>query len=213
MPAKKLKDNKLALYGVTDGTVADLAEKNSEAKKLAPMLRAKPCSTPEQYKWCSEQFATLRAIRNGLEEQRTNITKPMNAAKRAVDALFSPIKMFDECIEILDTKLRAYDRAQLQNEAAALKLAADAASRGDIAGASAAIDALAPVVEGAGHSTGRTLSFRVTDFSQVSDTFKCIDEAAVKAVIRAWEKSGAVEPPVYAGLEFELDAKNRAKAV
>lgn len=207
------KKNELAIYGVSDAMVLDMDKQKLEAKKLVPMLTAAKCDSQSQYLWFSEKKADLRALHKDIDEKRTTITKPMNKAKRDVDALFGALKDIEKALEVVEAKLLTYDRAQMKAQQEALATAQEAAAKGDALAAAAAIDSLPTIVEGAGHTIRPTLAYTVTDLSKVDVKFLCVNEAAMKAYIKEWEKSGSIEVPTEAGLMFELDVATRAKPV
>jgi hypothetical protein len=130
-----------------------------------------------------------------------------------VDALFSAIKGFEAALDVIDSKLLAYDRKQLVAQQEALAQASAAASKGDALAAAAAIDSIPLIVEGVGHSVRPTLSWNLTSMSEVPLDYLVVNEDAVKAFIKEWEKSGSTEVPTIPGLKFSLDVKSRAKPV
>lgn len=147
----------------------------------------------------------LGAVREGarqalaaLEESRTSITKPMNEAKRKVDALFAPAK--DRCTAVMtaiDARLNEYRRLQRQWQEQALTQIANG-NRDDATIAHA-------------HLTGPSLPgqvtpvthypYEVTDFAIVPDMFKVIDDAALSAYIK--QRHGRVSIPGIAVQEVQ----------
>lgn len=217
MAAKKktvVKENRLAKFGVTEDNITDIAEKSSEAKKLQIRLQMAPCHTPAQRQWFSEQLNNVRAIIKGLDDQRTSITKPILAGKRAVDALFNPgIKPFEECEEVIRQKVIEYDRAAMAAQDAAMLEAQVAAERGDVRGAIQAIDSMPVLDDASGHTSTRTWAFTVVDFEKVPDSLKLLNEVLVRTLIKEHLKSGNVDAPVVPGLKFDLDVNLRGKPV
>ncbi len=96
-----------------------------------------------------------------VEAERKKITKPLNDAKKATDALFKPVLNALEAAEdVLKQKIAGYMAAKQQANTAALQAAAAAPSA---MAASRAIDNYAPVVAPQGVSVRQVTKFEVTD--------------------------------------------------
>lgn len=212
-PSKKPKTNALAQYGVTDGSIVELAERGTEGKKLVDHLKAAPCVTPAQEAWFSNQLTNVSAILATLEEQRTKITKPLNAAKRAVDALFAPATTpFKACEEVIRSKLIEVARARAVEERRLLAVAQEEAAKGNVVAAGAAIDRIPDAVETSGSTTKVTWSWRVVNSALVPDEFKLVNEKMVDALIKSHLSTGSTEPPSLPGLVFDLDVNLRRRS-
>lgn len=215
MATKKKTENKLAAYGVDDASLEKLAEHRSEAAKILEFLQGVEITTPKKRAWASEQLSNVRALLKTLEEQRTAITKPINAAKRGVDALFSPTtKVLSQCEDELRDMLRDYDVAQLQAERAAALKAQAAFEAGDVeAGVAELAKAPEAPAEASGHSSTMTWKWVVESFAELGDEHKVVNAASLDALVRAHLATGSTEPPVVPGVRFEIDVRLRAKAV
>ncbi len=179
-----------------------LASQRQQGLQLAEFLRSKDAVVHE--KWFSEQLPTVRALFQKLEDERTAVTKPMLAAKAAVDAMFKPATApLKECEEIIRSKLAEAARVRLAAETAAKRLAAEAAEAGDHRAASTARAQTPAHVATTGSSARVVRKWRVVDLAAVPREYLMIDEAAVTAAC----KSGVA----VAGVEYYDDVAVRAK--
>lgn len=140
--------------------------------------------------WLGQVYEGVKNALAGLEEKRTSITKPINEAKRKVDALFAPAK--DGCkavIKACEDRLNAYAAQQRATQDQALQLI-EGGSRDDTTIAAA-------------HLVGPSLpeqvdvrdeyAVEVQDFARVPDMFKVLDEASV--ITYAKSRHGRVDIP------------------
>lgn len=172
-----------------------------------PQLEAIQCTTPEHEKFLGDVRAHLKQRVKDLEAQRTKITDPLNAAKRAVDALFRPIrKPYEDLVELVDAKLSAYMTAQRDAQRALERSTAGTAQL-----------SLPAPPESASETHGYVESWEVSKFdidtlaaSPEGRRFLSVDWSAVKILLRDW-KDSKVAPEV-PGLEFKLVSKPRARS-
>ena len=70
----------------------DLAAQKSELADVLGMLESFEVETPEDVAFATEELASTKGQWKRWEEQRTKITKPLNAGLREVNALFKPVQ-------------------------------------------------------------------------------------------------------------------------
>lgn len=105
---------------------AEIAPLRTEAETRLAQLQAFPLDTKERVDLFGQLLADVRGQRDALEAQRTSITKPLNDAKRAVDALFKPMKdLFDAMERTINERLNAYLQSTRQAQTAALAAVGD----------------------------------------------------------------------------------------
>jgi hypothetical protein len=150
------------------------------AEGLLPQVSGLPLTTQEAVDWIAAAGESARADLAALETERLKITKPLNDAKRAVDAFFKPGK--DACVAVIEcVKSRLAEFAAAADKAQDTALAAVAEGHDDEATLAAA------------HGAGPTLpasvfardvvDFEVADLSLVPREFMCLDEGLVRAYI------------------------------
>lgn len=101
---------------------------------------------PEMYELAAGELQQIKALQKGVEKQRTDITGPMNAALKAVNALFkAPSDWLDQAEAVLKRSMLGYQQAEeaKRREAQRIAEAAAAAERARIAAAAAAAEAAA----------------------------------------------------------------------
>ncbi len=131
-------------------------------------------STQEELTAVGEAATKLATDLSRVDTTRTDITKPINAFKRGVDAAFAgalaPMKKVDAAFR---REMRAYNNAQL---AAAPALMAEGKHEEALA--------VAPPVMAAGISAAVTWGWELTDPSLVPAEFLTVDTAKVAAQVR-----------------------------
>jgi hypothetical protein len=135
-----------------------------------------------------------------LEEKRTSVTKPLLAAKRAVDDLFKPVQ--DSCKAVISActrRLEDHARA-LRAEREAALAALPTAPTEQTAALVSIVTASEPMPDEVKVRT--VLVFELVDFSLVPDAFKCLNESEIKRHIR--ETAGTQQIP---GLNIFPDVK------
>ena len=85
-------------------------------------------NSPIMYELAAEELKTLQTQLASLTEKRFSITRPMDAAKKAVMSLFSsPIERCEKAIEHLKAGMLAYQKQEREKAEAAQRLIEDAA--------------------------------------------------------------------------------------
>lgn len=148
--------------------------------------------------WC-RQF-------DALEETRTSITKPMNAAKAKVDALFATGKAeLQTLISAGKELLGSWAVLQAQRTRESLQLAADAAQAGDVAVLTGALNIVnATPAPSKGVSTKAYWTARVLDVLALPMRFQktVADDAAIAAYVGKYDAHQVPDP--VKGIVFEL---------
>lgn len=76
----------------------ELAKYSEQAQGVLAMLREHACDTQDDLEWFGQARIKIDTQRKAVDARRTAITKPLNAAKREVDALFAPtLKGLEAC--------------------------------------------------------------------------------------------------------------------
>lgn len=128
-------------------------------------LEALPVMTDDEEKFAVTLCKEIKGQHDELETQRKTITKPLNDAKKATDALFKPaLDALKQAEQILKSKLAAYAKEKEQRNVAALEQARQAPTA---QGAQQAIARVAPVVAPQGVSVRQVWKFTVTDENAV----------------------------------------------
>lgn len=141
----------------------------------------------------------VKARTKGLEAKRTAITKPMNAALRAVNALFKPPKAaLLEAEKALKGKIAAYLEGQERANAAALAVAGAASTP---EAASAALATVAPVAAPGGVSVRYKYTAHVTSEGLVPSAFLSPDLDLIEDYGRRMRAAG--KSPDVPGVEWE----------
>ncbi|WP_256729676.1 hypothetical protein [Burkholderia pseudomallei] len=69
--------------------------------------------SPEMYQLAADELAQIKTLQKNVEKQRTDITGPMNAALKAVNALFkAPGDWLDQAEQILKRAMLGYQQAE-----------------------------------------------------------------------------------------------------
>lgn len=185
---------------------APLLAQAAQDAALKPQLEGLRCDTPEHEKVLGDLRAHLKEKVKALEAARTTITDPLNAAKRAVDALFRPMRQpYEDMIELIDRKLSAYMTAAREAQRALEKATAGTAQA-----------ELPAVPTSASELHGYVESWEVSEHhvdvlaaSPEGRRYLTVDWSAVKLLLKDW-KDSKVAPQV-PGLEFRLVSKPRAR--
>lgn len=148
----------------------------------------------------AEFLRDVKARHKALETQRKTITKPLNAATKAVNDLFrAPRSMLEQAEQILKGKIAGYLEAQEQANVEALEAAAEASTPDEAATALATIEqADAP----AGVSVRHKYRAIVFNPGIVPDQFRMPDEAAIQNFTDAAVKLNGKPTPI-PGVRFE----------
>lgn len=178
---------------------AALTAEAEDTRAGLAVLRDLPLTTQAEYEehgaWLLEAQARVKAI----EERRTTITKPMLAAKQAVDDFFREAsEPYAAVVAVIKQKVGAFE---LATKAAQVQAAQDVAA--GVPGA----ELVVPVAPVRGVSVKEVWKWRVHDGAKVPREFLCIDERALDGHVRA---AGDAAPGPIAGVVFYKDTQVRA---
>jgi hypothetical protein len=171
-----------------------------------------PCETQADVDLINQLFAHVRGRVAALEEMRTTITQPLNAAKRAVDALFAPAKKKYEAAEAL-CRQKLADRAKRQLEAETARTAAVLAPVGAPGAPGAGVTMVLPEVPAAVVMTHArpvySWKWGVDNIHKVPREYLCVDLEALRRHTDQYAKSDQI-PPIE-GIKFWRDVTIAAK--
>lgn len=168
----------------------------AEAEDYLKELDGFTVDDQEDLELAAESLKEVKSRVKRLDEMKKRITDPMNEAIKEVRKLFAPpIDYWGQCERKLKKAIAVGHERAHEKQKKALKAVAEASQAGDTERAAAAMEAAArsdfePVK---GLSIRHTFDFEIEDFDAVPDEYKVVDEAKVKAVIRAHK--GAVNIP------------------
>lgn len=204
------KDPKVtAMVKATGVDVIELTSYRTQALGLSEFLSMRNCATPAEESWFSEQLSSVRALLKTLEDKRTSITAPLNAAKRSVDALFKPAsEPLKECEIIIRSKLTEAAQLRLEAQQAALALAAESAQAGDSDAVLAAIAEMPVAVTTAGSSAGSKWEVEKAVVDEMPRNWLIPNAEALDTLCKL-SKDGPA--PIVAGVTFRRVATVRAK--
>lgn len=117
--------------GVTTITLhtPDGAQLSTGAQRMLRMVEQMPVSNDEEYGLAGDELKAIKAKANALETQRISITKPMNDALRAVNALFkAPGELLAQAENVIKRKMIAYDTERERQAAEERRRAEEAAA-------------------------------------------------------------------------------------
>lgn len=155
-------------------------------------VQAMQIETADDLAYASELLLAAAARWRELEGKRTAITRPMNDAKRAVDALFAPVLSPLKAIETtLREKIASFHTRQAERQVQAM---AELAASGEGA-------LVVPAIPAPGVSVREMWGFTVEDANAVPDRFWSIDPEKVKAhmLLADTERTPPVHVP---GIKF-----------
>lgn len=190
---------------VQDHQREQIQSEADQASGILGQLRDWPCDTEEDETVLAEILQEFKGRYKELEEKRKSITQPLNAAKRAVDALFRPARSaLEEAERIIKGKLRdAADRREAARREA-LRLASEAAGRGDVKGAQAAM-ATIPTNSGGpdGVSYRYQWKWELVDIEKVPPGFLALNPATMKMYVSKYRTSDEI--PGIPGIRFHRE--------
>jgi colicin import membrane protein len=117
------KKTKAANDDATDMTLLPVnAPKGADLMTVASAMRESLCATvidsPMMYELAAAELVDMQAKYKELEDKRFSITRPMDAAKKAVMALFSPaLDCLDGAIKAHKAGMLAYEQEQKRKAA------------------------------------------------------------------------------------------------
>lgn len=167
--------------------------------------------TAEENDFAADMLRDVKARHKALEDKRKTITKPLNAATKAVNDLFRPPRQLLERAEKhLKRKIAGYLEAQAVEQAAAVQAVAVAETPEQ---AVEALDAIQPAATTPAGVTVRYV-WRAVVFSPdiVPDEFRMIDLEAIQAHTNGSAKMYG-EPTPIPGVRFEKESIVTSRAV
>lgn len=178
-----------------------LGERVAQAAIDLSIVRALKYDTEEDRSLASSMMHHCREIWKYTEDERTKITKPLNEAKRAVDALFKPIlnAMVEAEREIKASLIYASEEQERKNEAArqeAMRLALASDTRA----ASAVLAQVKDTAPPEGLYFREVWDFEVTDAKEIPRAYLTIDRSRIESYVDHVACSGL--DPEIAGIRF-----------
>lgn len=191
----------LAEVIVTPTVRASLGERIAQASIDLEAVRALPYETPQDEADAAEIMHAIRDAWKEVEKERTDLTKPLNAVKRGIDALFGPLlSKLSEGERVIKAALVASaERRERANEAAR-NAAILAAQNSDTRGAAAALALVREEAPPPGVYFREDWAFEVENIADVPRSFVTVDTDKVGAFVAACETSGM--DPEIPGLRF-----------
>lgn len=168
---------------------AQVAPARQEATEQLAQLAAFELSTQADIDFCGELLRDVRTRADALEAQRLAVAEPLTKAKKALDALFKPVRdVFEAMDALLVDKVVAF-RARVQEAQQQALVAVEGGSRDPEVLALAHATPTLPE----GFSEQVTYDVEVEDITAVPLELLQLNEKLVKAYVR--ERKGQVEIP------------------
>lgn len=122
-------------------------ELTTAAARTLEMLKEWTIDSQEAYGLAADELKALKAQQKALDERRTSITGPLNAALKSVNDLFrGPAALLGEAESVIKGKMIAWTEAQEAIQKAAMEAAAQAAAQQDDIEAAVSAAASVPVI-------------------------------------------------------------------
>jgi hypothetical protein len=135
--------------------------------------------------FATDLVKTVKTRHDELEAKRTSITKPLNEAKRQVDALFAPaLQPLKQAEAWLKTEITRYTIAQRASNEAAMQSVAAATQAGDVVAAAAALAVMHDMPHASGVNVKEYWDFEVVDAGAVPRDFCSPDPLLLKEWIQ-----------------------------
>lgn len=191
----------------------ELTAEASRTAQAMQLLESFEIRNEDDYAFAGELVKMAKEKWKALEERRTEVTRPLNEALRAVNGWFKPAQEpYKQAEQVLKQKISAYLLAQRAANAAAMQAAAQAAQAGDVDQAAQHVAALVEAPRVQGVSMREVWDFEVVNLDEVPREFLCLDEAKVRAAI--WYADTEKTPPrPIPGLRFFLRGQVSVRAV
>jgi hypothetical protein len=110
-------------------TLPDSGALTARAQSALAFIESFAVDSNETYELAADELKAIKARAKSLEDQRTGITGPINAALRGINALFkSPCDLLERAEGILKTKMLAWQREQERVAAEVRRQAEEAAA-------------------------------------------------------------------------------------
>lgn len=177
-----------------------LAQEQAAAEETLELIKGLPIDTQDSVDMLGALGLESRAKIETLDERRKLVTRPLNQALKAANAMFKPaIHFYEDCVKVLNGKLiEAQALGQAEQDAA---LEAVEAAGGHVDDTTLVV-AHNPVELPAGASTRDVPAFTITDEGLVPREFMSPDPAKLKIFAAAALAEGITSAP---GLEFHYD--------
>lgn len=195
------ESNPLVNILLTSDAKAEMAAAKLEAASLGE-LEAWPCDSEGDERDLEDFLSIIQTRLVSLEATRETITKPMNQAKQAVDALFRAArKPYEEAKAAIKSRIEAsiLRRDTLRREA--LALAAEASKAGDTPTAVVALAVASDNVPRKGtHGSTWEWTWELEDIAEVPQAYLAVNPISVKLYLHRFKDSETIEP--IRGLRF-----------
>ena len=169
-----------------------------------------PCETPDQKQWWADQLTAAQGVLKSLDAEREELVRPLIDDKARIDGLYRAARQpAEQAKDLIKTKLAGFEERLALAQRAAQEAARLAAQAGDTEACTAALAAIPEAVQATGASTQWEWVPSVLDAALVPDTFKVVDESALKRYAKAYAKQDVI--PAVPGVVFERKAKISAR--
>lgn len=163
-----------------------LQKYEAEADAVNTALAKVQITDAASYEAAADYLRDVKTTLKTIEQQRTEITKPMNAALKKTNELFAKVsKKYLTAEAGLKGKIAVYLEAEKEREIKLLTSIAEGTSALELASQGA------PVAQGV--STRTTYDFEVVNESLIPDEFWALDDKKIGAYVRAMNDGTA--PP------------------
>jgi hypothetical protein len=189
-----------------------LKAKQDEAARGLAVLRDMPCESADHEQAFADFLTACRAQIDALETDRKNHTNPLHTEKTRIDKLYKPVRdKWQEVEQLIRNKLQGAAQKRLDAEQAAKRLAAEAASVGDVARVQTALANIPAVVGVSGISHGSEWAYRVTNVNELPEAWRktVINDEVAEAYCKTYQHHDFM--PEVPGVVFERRAKVRAR--
>ncbi len=163
---------------MTDLTLikAQLKPQEEEAKGILEVIRDLDISSQQNLDEAQSWIGEIKSKWNAIEAQRTKITKPMNEALTAANAIFQPaLKYLKECENLLKAKTLEGEKKLRQLQTEALQKLAANAKAGDMEGARAAMLDMPTATLASNTSVRKTWEVELDDLTKVEEKYLTLE--------------------------------------
>jgi hypothetical protein len=193
-----------------DAIIPHVEAKQSEADRALARLADMPCENPKQEQVFADFLTMCRSLVDELDKHRRSFTDPLQKEKTRIDKLYKPAADRWAAVEaLIRSKLQGAAQARLSAQQEAKRLAAEAASKGDV-GTAVLVLAKAPekpLVAGVGH--GAEWECSEWDLARVPREYLTLDWSKIKMLCKEHKHSDTM--PEIEGLTFTRKAIVRAR--
>lgn len=173
----------------------------ADAVGLAEILSF-PCDTAKDEETLNEILSFVQGKITHIESMRTEITQPMNTAKRSIDKLFKALSApYDAAKSSIKEKLAGAENKRRELRALAWKEAEVLSLQGDTKGMEIALSRVFPTqVASAGVQYRYQWTFEVENLAEVPREFLTVNPDRIAVHLAAFSKSEHADP--IPGLKF-----------